>query len=122
MSCRRTRPRPRRLRHLKIGNILESLDIENLTPREREKAEDGLAEETTVLWQTDELRVERPEVEDEIPRTLLFFERSLISSTLDVYRDLENELASQFSGSTLVSGRVLEFAPGWVATRTATRS
>jgi phosphoenolpyruvate carboxylase len=84
-----------------------------LTPRERKKAEDGLAEEITILWQTDELRVERPEVEDEIRRTLLFFERPLISSTLDIYQDLENELARRFPESTLASGRVLEFG-SWV--------
>lgn len=108
-----TQRRSIRLRHLRIGNILESVDVENLTPRESEKAEDELAEEITVLWQTDELRVERPEVEDEIRRTLLFFERPLISSTLDVYRDLENELARQFPGSTPNLGRVLEFG-SWV--------
>ena len=108
-----TQRRSIRLRHLRIGNILESLDVENLTSREREKAEEGLADEITVLWQTDELRVERPRVEDEIRRTLLYFERPLICSTLDNYRDLENELARQFPGRTLGPGRVLEFG-SWV--------
>ena len=108
-----TQRRSIRAKHLNIGNILESLDVENLAPRERKKAEDRLAEEITVLWQTDELRVERPEVEDEIRRTLLFFERPLISSTLEVYRDLEDELAQRFPENTPSLGRVLEFG-SWV--------
>ena len=108
-----TQRRSIREKHLRIGKILESLEAENLTPRERLKAEETLAEEITVLWQTDELRVERPAVEDEIKRTLLFFERPLISSTLDVYRDLENELARQFPENNFSLGRVLEFG-SWV--------
>ena len=108
-----TQRRSIRSKHLRIGEILESLEVENLTPREHKKAEDRLAEEITVLWQTDELRVERPEVEDEIRRTLLFFEKPLISSTLDVYRDLEDELARHFPEKSLSLGRVLEFG-SWV--------
>jgi phosphoenolpyruvate carboxylase len=108
-----TQRRSIRQKHLRIGNILESLEAENLTPRERLKAEETLAEEITVLWQTDELRVERPAVEDEIKRTLLFFERPLISSTLDVYQDLENELARQFPENSFSLGRLLEFG-SWV--------
>lgn len=108
-----TQRRSIRRKHLWIGEILGSLEVENLTPRERNKAEEFLAEEITVLWQTDELRVERPEVEDEIRRTLLFFEKPLISSTLDVYRDLEDELARQFPEKSLILGRVLEFG-SWV--------
>src|SRR5919112_4937369 len=108
-----TQRRSIRRRHLWIGEILESLEVENLTSRERLKAEERLAEEITILWQTDELRVERPEVEDEIRRTLLFFEKPLISSTLDVYRDLEDELARQFPERDFTLGRVLEFG-SWV--------
>jgi phosphoenolpyruvate carboxylase len=108
-----TQRRSIRRKHLEIGEILESLEVENLTPRERNKANERLAEEITVLWQTDELRVERPEVEDEIRRTLLFFEKPLISSTLDVYRDLEDELARQFPEKNFTLGRVLEFG-SWV--------
>ncbi|MCA1718065.1 MAG: phosphoenolpyruvate carboxylase [Actinobacteria bacterium] len=108
-----TQRRSIRRKHLEVGEILESLEVENLTPRERKKANERLAEEITVLWQTDELRVERPEVEDEIRRTLLFFEKPLISSTLDVYRDLEDELARQFPEKNFALGRVLEFG-SWV--------
>src|ERR687885_1888070 len=51
-----------RQKHLRIGEILESLEDGVPTPRERQNAEERLAEEITLLWQTDELRVKRPEV------------------------------------------------------------
>jgi phosphoenolpyruvate carboxylase len=108
-----TQRRSIRRKHLRIGEILNSLEVENLTPQERLKAEERLAEEITILWQTDELRVARPDVEDEIRRTLLFFEYPLISSTLDVYRYFEDELAHQFPEKSFSLGRVLEFG-SWV--------
>ncbi|CAA9472611.1 MAG: Phosphoenolpyruvate carboxylase, partial [uncultured Rubrobacteraceae bacterium] len=70
-------------------------------------------EEITVLWQTDELRVRRPEVTQEIERTLLFFEHPLVSATLEAYREFEDELEAQFPGETPRLGRVLEFG-SWV--------
>jgi phosphoenolpyruvate carboxylase len=103
-----------RQKHTRISEILNSLEVSNLTPRERRTAEERLAEETTVLWQTNELRVKRPEVEEEIGRTLLFFEKPLVTSTLEAYRDLENELARQFpEKNPFPVGRVLEFG-SWV--------
>ena len=45
-----------RQKHARIGEILKSLEISDPTPRERQKAEERLAEEITVLWRTDELR------------------------------------------------------------------
>ena len=45
--------------------------------RERRRLEDALAEEITLLWQTDEVRSQRPRVVDEIRHGLWFFEQSL---------------------------------------------
>ncbi len=84
-----------------------------LTWKERGRLEEKLTEEVTLLWQTDELRVRRPEVTQEIERTLLFFENPLISATLDVYREFEDELARRFSKTAPELGRVLEFG-SWV--------
>lgn len=102
-----------RRRHVRIGNLLEFLDATAQTWKERQRFEEELYEEVTILWQTDELRVRRPEVEGEINRTLLFFENPLISATLEVYRDLENELARQYPEDPPSLGRVLEFG-SWV--------
>jgi phosphoenolpyruvate carboxylase len=48
------------------------------------------AEEITVLWQTDEVRPQRPRVVDEIRHGLWFFEQSLLDAAeelLDAYRE-----------------------------------
>jgi phosphoenolpyruvate carboxylase len=102
-----------RRKHVRIGEILETLESPQLTWRERRRLEEKLAEEITVLWQTDELRARRPEVKQEIERTLLFFENPLISATLDAYREFEDELARQFPEDTPNLGRILEFG-SWV--------
>jgi phosphoenolpyruvate carboxylase len=102
-----------RLKHVRIGELLEALESSHLTWKERRRLEEKLAEEITVLWQTDELRVRRPEVKQEIERTLLFFENPLISATLEAYREFEDELARQFPEDTPSIGRVLEFG-SWV--------
>ncbi len=102
-----------RRKHERIGEMLAGLESPSLTRKERRRIEEDLAEEITVLWQTDELRVRRPEVTQEIERTLLFFEHPLISATLEAYREFEDELATQFPENTPGLGRVLEFG-SWV--------
>jgi phosphoenolpyruvate carboxylase len=102
-----------RRKHERIADMLARLESRSLTWKERRRIEEGLAEEITVLWQTDELRIRRPEVSQEIERTLLFFEHPLISATVEAYREFEDELAMQFPGEGLRLGRVLEFG-SWV--------
>jgi phosphoenolpyruvate carboxylase len=102
-----------RRKHARIGGMLEAMESPTLTWKERRNVEEGLAEEITVLWQTDELRVRRPEVEQEVERTLLFFENPLISATLEAYREFEDELLRQYPEDTPDLGRVLQFG-SWV--------
>ncbi|HET7480846.1 MAG TPA: phosphoenolpyruvate carboxylase [Rubrobacteraceae bacterium] len=102
-----------RRKHERIGEMLEQIESGLTTWKERQRLEEKLAEETTILWQTEELRSRRPAVSQEIQRTLLFFEHPLIDATLDVYREFENELANRFPDSALEVGRVLEFG-SWV--------
>lgn len=102
-----------RRKHVNVGELLESFETASLTWRERRRLEEKLAEEITLLWQTDELRARRPEVTQEIQRTLLFFENPLISATLDVYREFEDELEHKFPGNTPQLGQVLSFG-SWV--------
>lgn len=102
-----------RRKHVNIGEMLESLETNILTWRDRQRLEEMLAEEITLLWQTDELRARRPEVTQEIQRTLLFFENPLISATLDVYREFEDELERRFPQDTPQLGQILSFG-SWV--------
>ena len=64
-------------KHRRIAGLLEQLDDARLTPSERAACERELAEEVTILWQTDEVRSERPRVVDEIRQALWFLEDSL---------------------------------------------
>jgi phosphoenolpyruvate carboxylase len=64
-------------KHRLIAGLLERLDDLRLTPGERAACERRLAEEVTILWQTDEVRSERPRVVDEIRQALWFLEDSL---------------------------------------------
>src|SRR5918993_4619119 len=102
-----------RRKHVRIGEMLESMETPSLTWKERRRLEEDLAEEITVLWQTEELRVRRPEVDQEIERTLLFFENPLISATLEAYREFEEDLSRQFPEGTPRLGCVLEYG-SWV--------
>lgn len=102
-----------RRKHVNVGHMLEAFESGLLTWKEKRRLEEKLTEEITVLWQTDELRIQRPEVTQEIQRTLLFFEEPLISATLDVYREFEDELARQFPEDTPQLGKVLEYG-SWV--------
>jgi phosphoenolpyruvate carboxylase len=64
-------------KHRRIARLLDELDDVRLTPPERAERERALAEEVTILWQTDEVRSTRPRVVDEIRQGLWFLEDSL---------------------------------------------
>ena len=62
--------------HRRIAALLARLDDPTLPPSELRRAEASLAEEVTILWQTDEVRSRRPRVVDEIRQGLWFVEQS----------------------------------------------
>jgi len=63
--------------HQRIATLLRELDDPEIPPSQSARVEERLAEEITILWQTDEIRSRRPRVYDEIRHGLWFFERSL---------------------------------------------
>ena len=71
-------------KHRRIAQLLDGLDDLRLTPRDRAQHELALTEEITILWQTDEVRSERPRVVDEIRQALWFLEDSLWDAAADV--------------------------------------
>ncbi len=66
--------------HLRLSGLLAELDDPGVTPAGRRLVEAALAEEVTLLWQTDEVRSQRPRVVDEIRHGLWFFEQSLLGA------------------------------------------
>jgi phosphoenolpyruvate carboxylase len=71
-------------KHRRIAALLDELDDARLTPAEREARERSIAEEVTILWQTDEVRSARPRVVDEIRQGLWFLEESLWDAAADL--------------------------------------
>ncbi len=61
----------------RIAQLLARCQRQELTPDEKRDAELGLREEVTILWQTDEIRTDRPRVGDEVKNTLFYLEEVL---------------------------------------------
>jgi phosphoenolpyruvate carboxylase len=80
------------LAHVRIARELALLDDPLFTPSDRRDAEDRLAEEVTLLWQTDEVRHDRPRVTDEIRHGLWFFEHSLFRVGEQLLREWRRRL------------------------------
>jgi phosphoenolpyruvate carboxylase len=74
--------------HLRLSGLLDEVDAGE--PVGRGAA--ALAEEITVLWQTDEVRSRRPRVVDEIRQALWFFERSLLDAAEVVLAEYRRRL------------------------------
>jgi phosphoenolpyruvate carboxylase len=93
--------------HLRLGRLLAELDDASLTPARRRRVEAALAEEITLLWQTDEVRSRRPHVVDEIRHALWFFEQSLLRVAellLADYRRLLPGAPAPFRFGTWIGG------------------
>ncbi len=73
----------------RLARLLEERDRCSLTPREKADTRVSMLEEITALWQTDELRRERPTVGDEVKNILWYVEEvlaeqlALMPETLD---------------------------------------
>jgi len=74
--------------HRRIAALLARLDDEGTPLSERRRVEEALAEEITLLWQTDEIRSKRPRVVDEIRQGLWFFEQSFWNAVPELERAL----------------------------------
>jgi phosphoenolpyruvate carboxylase len=74
------------LAHIRIQEQLVVLDDPRVSPAEHAQAEARIAEEVTLLWQTDEVRHDRLRISDEIRHALWFFEHSLLDAATEVLR------------------------------------
>ncbi len=93
--------------HLRLGRLLAEFDDPSLTPARERRVEAAIAEEVTLLWQTDEVRSRRPRVVDEIRHGLWFFEQSLLRVAellLADYRRLIPGAPAPFRFGTWIGG------------------
>ncbi len=80
------------LAHIRIAEQLYALDDPRLLPTERLEVEERIAEEVTLLWQTDEVRHDRLRITDEIRHGLWFFEHSLMDATTELLEEWRERL------------------------------
>ena len=75
-------------KHRQLAALLRELDDPDLPPSAEARVRRDLAEEITILWQTDEVRSRRPRVVDEIRTGLWFVETSLWDAAPRVLAEL----------------------------------
>ena len=85
---------------------------------ERDDIRKSLKRQIQVLWKTDEVRVHKPTVEDEIRNGLYFFRESLFDAVPQTYRYLEKAISRTYlpdeSGTPLtVPGGLIQFG-SWI--------
>ena len=76
------------LKRRRIGQQLELLDQLPLTTEQAEDCEENIRAEVTSLWQTDEVRLAKPTVNDEIRMGLRYFRLSLFDSLPKLYDEI----------------------------------
>ena len=81
------------LKRRRIAKQLERLDRLPLTSESAEVCENNIRAEVTSLWQTDEVRLAKPTVNDEIRMGLRYFRLSLFDSLPKIY----DEIVESFS-------------------------
>jgi len=76
------------LKRRRIAQELERLDRLPLTAEQAQQSEDNIQAEVTSLWQTDEVRMAKPTVDDEIRMGLRYFRLSLFDTLPRVYAEV----------------------------------
>jgi phosphoenolpyruvate carboxylase len=76
------------LKRRRIAQQLERLDALPLTDEAAQESEEQIRAEVTSLWQTDDVRLAKPTVSDEIRMGLRYFRLSLFESLPRIYREI----------------------------------
>jgi phosphoenolpyruvate carboxylase len=97
----------------RIAQRLEERDQCALTPDEQADAREAIREEITSLWQTDEVRRERPSVGDEVKNALFYVEETLCDLMLRFPGELERAFERVY-GERLNSSRLPLRIHTWV--------
>jgi phosphoenolpyruvate carboxylase len=76
------------LKRRRIAQQLERLDRVPLTTEDAEDSENSIRAEVSALWQTDEVRLAKPTVQDEIRMGLRYFRFSIFDALPKVYAEV----------------------------------
>ena len=93
----------------RIADAVERMHDGALLPSEADEIARMIVEEIVGLWQSDEVRVVRPTVIDEVKNGLYYFEATLIDLVPRLYRELEQALASSYPQQSWQVPPVLRF-------------
>ncbi|MCO6411546.1 MAG: phosphoenolpyruvate carboxylase [Thiogranum sp.] len=91
----------------------EQLDAARLSREEREAIVRDLRDQIQVLWKTDEVRVHKPSVEDEIRNSLFYFRECLFDAVPRVYRHLERAVRRVYGDAHIQPPSLLQFG-SWI--------
>jgi phosphoenolpyruvate carboxylase len=85
------------LKRRRIALQLERLDRLPLTDEKAEDCENNIRAEVTSLWQTDEVRLAKPTVDDEIRMGLRYFRLSLFEALPKIYAEIVESFREVYS-------------------------
>ncbi len=85
------------LKRRRIALQLERLDRLPLTDEKAEDCENNIRAEVTSLWQTDEVRLAKPTVDDEIRMGLRYFRLSLFEALPKIYAEIVESFREIYS-------------------------
>jgi len=96
----------------------DRLHDHRLVKEERSEIREAVKREIQVLWKTDEVRIRKPTVEDEIRNGLYFFRESLFEAVPQTYHYLEKAIRRVYGGSAddpviTVPGGMIRFG-SWI--------
>ena len=91
----------------------EKLDSPRLSREGRNEIIDSLRSQIQILWKTDEVRVHKPSVEDEIVNGLFYFRESLFQAVPLVYRYLEKSIKRVYDNNQINVPSILRFG-SWI--------
>ena len=99
-------------KHRRLLGLLTRRERHDLVPSELSAVDRAIFEEVTSLWQTDELRFERPRVGDEVKNVLFYLEEILFPLVPAFYEAFEDAAARAFGGPLPIPA-ILRFG-SWV--------
>ena len=97
----------------RIFVISEKLNDTRLGRKQRDEIKQILKQQIQVLWKTDEVRIHKPTVEDEIRNGLYFFRESLLDAIPQTYRYLEKGVRNAYGTDVTVPGGLIQFG-SWI--------
>jgi phosphoenolpyruvate carboxylase len=99
------------LRRIFLTN--EKLNDTRLGKQQRQGVIDELETQIHILWRTNEVRENRPQVRDEIKNGIYYFKESLFDAVPVVYRNLEDRIRDNYPAAQISVPSFLKFG-SWI--------